>query len=43
MLIGMAKQMPWAGAMMAVLMPMTRPRESTSGPPLLPGFRAASV
>ena len=40
---GTAKQMPWAGWMMAVLMPTTRPAESTSGPPLFPGFRAASV
>src|SRR5213592_4324614 len=29
--------------MMAVLTPMTRPCESTSGPPELPGFKAASV
>src|SRR5713101_3807935 len=43
MLIGMAKQMPCAGWITAVLMPMTWPRLSTSGPPLLPGFRAASV
>ena len=43
MLIGMAKQIPCAEWMMAVLMPMTRPRLSTRGPPLLPGFRAASV
>ena len=37
-LIGMAKQMPWADGMIAVLMPITCPRLSTSGPPLLPGF-----
>ncbi len=28
---------------MAVFMPMTMPLESSSGPPLLPGFKAASV
>src|SRR2546422_959377 len=38
-----AKQIPWAGRMTAVLTPTTRPRESTSGPPELPGFKAASV
>ena len=43
MLIGMAKQIPCAEWMIAVLMPITRPRLSSSGPPLLPGFRAASV
>ncbi len=42
-LIAIAKQIPWAGRIMAVLTPMTLPRESTSGPPELPGFRAASV
>ncbi len=35
--------MPWAGKMTAVLTPMTSPRELTSGPPELPGLRAASV
>ena len=39
----MAKQMPWAGAMMAVFTPITLPRRSTSGPPELPGLSAASV
>ena len=43
MLIGIAKQIPWADWMMAVLMPITRPRLSSSGPPLLPGLSAASV
>ena len=38
-----AKQIPWAGRMTAVLTPTTRPRESTSGPPEFPGFKAASV
>src|SRR5258708_2297494 len=35
--------MPCAPAITAVLMPMTSPREETSGPPELPGLRAASV
>ena len=46
MLIGMAKPMPAfmpERDKMAVLMPMTRPRESTSGPPELPGLMEASV
>jgi hypothetical protein len=38
-----AKQMPWPPAIMAVLMPTTRPAPSTSGPPELPGFSGASV
>ena len=38
---GTAKPMPCAMAMMAVLMPATRPRASTSGPPELPGFSEA--
>ena len=42
-LIAIAKQIPWAGRIMAVFTPITCPRESTSGPPELPGFRAASV
>src|SRR6266446_2378363 len=42
-LIPTAKQIPWAGRITAVLTPTTRPRESTSGPPELPGFNAASV
>ncbi len=37
------KQMPCAAAMIAVLTPITRPAESSSGPPELPGFSAASV
>ena len=40
---GTAKQIPCAPAITAVLMPITRPRESTSGPPELPGLSAASV
>ena len=39
----MAKQMPCAPMMMAVLMPTTSPCEDTSGPPELPGLSAASV
>ena len=31
------------GEKIAVLTPMSRPRESSSGPPLLPGLIAASV
>ena len=51
-LMGMAKPTPalwptplWApaGLMIWVLMPMMRPVESSSGPPLLPGLMAASV
>ena len=42
-LMAIAKQMPWAGAMTAVLMPTTSPAEFRSGPPELPGFKAASV
>ena len=38
-----AKQMPCAGRIMAVLTPITSPRELTSGPPELPGLSAASV
>ena len=38
-----AKQMDCACGMMAVLTPMTSPRELSSGPPEFPGFRAASV
>src|SRR6478735_6602228 len=40
---GMAKQMPWAPLMMAVLTPITSPWLLMSGPPELPGLRAASV
>ena len=43
MLIGIAKPMPSASAATAVLMPMTLPPASRSGPPLLPGLIAASV
>ncbi len=39
----MAKQMPCAGRMTAVLTPMTSPAELSSGPPELPGLSAASV
>src|SRR6202022_731387 len=39
-LMPMEKQIPWAMAMTAVLTPITCPRESTSGPPELPGFNA---
>src|SRR6185437_11749199 len=42
-LLATAKQMPCAPMMTAVLMPITSPREDTSGPPELPGFKAASV
>ena len=42
-LIAIAKQIPCAGRIIAVLTPMTRPRASTSGPPELPGLSAASV
>src|SRR5689334_4612017 len=38
-----AKQIPCAGTMTAVFTPITAPAESTSGPPELPGFNAASV
>ena len=41
--IGMAKLMPWAIRMMAVLIPMARVRVSTKEPPELPGFSATSV
>ena len=41
--IAVAKQIPCASGMIAVLTPITRPRESTSGPPELPGLSAASV
>jgi hypothetical protein len=42
-LLATAKQMPCAPAITAVLMPITSPREDTSGPPELPGLSAASV
>jgi hypothetical protein len=38
-----AKHIDCAPRMIAVLMPMTSPREFSSGPPELPGFSAASV
>ena len=41
--IAVAKQIPCAIGMIAVFTPITRPRESTSGPPELPGLSAASV
>ena len=45
--MGMAKPMPelWSAPFEAimVLMPMTSPRELSSGPPELPGLMAASV
>ena len=41
--MGTAKLMPWAMANTAELMPTTRPRESTRGPPELPGLSATSV
>jgi len=46
MLAGMAKPMPWEPPereKIAVLMPASRPRRSTSAPPELPGLIAASV
>ena len=43
MLIGIEKPIPWAFEATAVLIPITSPRASTSGPPLLPGLIAASV
>src|SRR4051812_46035498 len=43
MLPEMAKQMPWAPLMMAVLTPITSPRLLIRGPRELPGFSGASV
>ncbi len=43
MSIGMAKPIPWLPVAPAVLMPMTLPLGSSSGPPLLPGLMAVSV
>ena len=43
MSIPIAKHMPWAGAITAVLMPITRPAPETKGPPELPGLSGASV
>ena len=41
--IGIAKPRPSALVATAVLMPITLPAASSSGPPLLPGLIAASV
>jgi hypothetical protein len=38
-----AKEIPWAGRIIAVFTPTTSPRELTKGPPELPGLSAASV
>ena len=38
-----AKQIPCAGRIIAVLTPITPPVESSSGPPELPGLSGASV
>ena len=43
MSIGIAKPMPWLSPATAVLIPITRPDGSRSGPPLLPGLMAVSV
>ena len=43
MSIGIAKPMPVESRSTAVLIPMTSPAASSSGPPLLPGLIAASV
>ena len=43
MLTGIEKQIPCPQGIAAVLIPITSPREFTSGPPELPGLRAASV
>src|SRR5262245_44921416 len=43
LLIGVAKPRPSALPAIAVLIPMTAPEASISGPPLLPGLIAASV
>ena len=43
MSIGIAKPMPWLPVAPAVLMPMTLPLGSSSGPPELPGLIAVSV
>jgi len=42
-LAAIAKQIPWAGRITAVFTPITSPHQLTSGPPELPGLRAASV
>ena len=43
MSIGIAKPIPFESVATAVLIPMTSPTASSSGPPLLPGLIAASV
>ena len=43
MLIGIAKPIPCPAALMAVLIPITRPFMSINGPPELPGLMLASV
>ena len=42
-LIGIAKPIPWAYGIIAVLIAITLPVTSTRGPPLLPGLIEASV
>ena len=42
-LMAVAKQIPCTGKMIAVLTPITSPREFTKGPPEFPGLSAASV
>ena len=42
-LLAIAKQIPWAGRIIAVLIPITSPVVVTSGPPELPGLSEASV
>jgi hypothetical protein len=41
-LLAIANDRPCAGMIIAVLTPMTSPRDVTSGPPELPGLSAAS-
>jgi hypothetical protein len=41
--MAVAKQIAWAPGMIAVFTPITWPAELISGPPELPGFKAASV
>ncbi len=40
---GMENPRPWARGIMAVVIPITRPRLSTSGPPEFPGLIGVSV
>src|SRR2546425_687310 len=42
-LMGIAKPIDWASSEISVLMPITRPQRSTSGPPEFPGLIGASV